>query len=52
MTKLDGRTQKPSTVRNRSNQLKLETMNERNAPAQNKLYNKIRSMPSKFSAAT
>ena len=28
------------------------TMNEWNAPAQNKLYNEIRSMPSKFSAET
>ena len=45
---------KTSKVRNRSNQLKLETQtsNEQNAQAQKKLYHKIRSMPSKSAAST
>ena len=55
MTRLDARPKKTSRVRNKSNQLKLDTneqlMNKMHK-LRKKLYNKIMSMPSKSLAAT
>ena len=55
MTRLDTRPKKTSRVRNKSNQLKLDTneqlMNKMHK-LRKKLYNKIVSMPSKSLAAT
>ena len=55
MTRLDARPKKTSRVRNKSNQLKLDTneqlMNKMHK-LRKKLYNKIVSMPSKSLAAT
>ena len=55
MTRLDARPKKTSRVRNKSNQLKLDTNEQlmnRMHKLRKKLYNKIRSMPSKYLAAT
>ena len=55
MTRLDARPKKTSRVRNKSNQLKLDTneqlMNKMHK-LRKKLYNKIVSIPSKSLAAT
>ena len=55
MTRLDARLKKTSSVRNKSNQLKLDTNEQlmnRMHKLRKKLYNKIRSMPSISLAAT